>query len=573
MGFSVAPSPVYFSSKIRFLCHHKFKFSSNPILIRPPKNPRIFSLPASIAQKDLQLSWFASDQNGTDEFNGWAVFEPPVKMGKKEKVSTLAMVGAVASVALIGVIAYISLSKKGFPLHFRSQINAIQRVLEPSKTEEGFGSESVDPDVWMENAEVSEGSNKPVSNPVEENIENESQRHISARGQLQRILIPIAVDSTQQEALSALKELKIIEDDVKADELCTRREYARWLVLANSLLERNRKHRIVPSAVLSGSKVPSFNDVNIEDPDFEHIQSLAEVGIIPSNLSGGHLDEDREGLSFSPESFISREDLVSWKAKLEYGVLPWIDEEISRRNIGVLDAREISSDAIIYLFMDLQEDEKSILRRTFGQSNRFQPRKPSTKAQAVVALTSGRMEDFISIELSRIKAENASKKIAMQEIRSELLEKGDIKKFWDKKMEEERVRGQKVEKAYLTAISDLEKEKTVKENIADEFLKQKVALDCQKQLLYNLKEEVNEMSERLPVEKAKYIDERSNIDTLLSDMLLKYEGLLDAKSILEAEIEALRILRSWVEDEARKSHARAKVLEEVERRWKWYKQS
>lgn len=178
-----------------------------------------------------------------------------------------------------------------------------------------------------------------------------------------------------------------------------------------------------------------------------------------------------------------------------------------------------------------------------GQSNRFQPRKPSTKAQAAVALTSGRMENFIGIELSRIKAESASKKIAMQEIRSELLEKGDIKQNWDKKMEEERIRGLRVEKAYLAVISDLEKEKTVKQKIADAFLNQKVALDCQKQILYNLKEEVNEMSGRLTAEKAKYIDERSNIATSLSDMLLKYEGLLDAKSILEAEIEALRILR------------------------------
>lgn len=178
-----------------------------------------------------------------------------------------------------------------------------------------------------------------------------------------------------------------------------------------------------------------------------------------------------------------------------------------------------------------------------GQSNRFQPRKPSTKAQAAVALTSGRMENFISIELSRIKAENASIKIAMQEIRSELLEKGDIKQIWDKKMEEERIRGLRVEKAYLAVISHLEKEKTVKQKIADRFLNQKVALDCQKQILYSLKEEVNEMSGRLTAEKAKYIDERSNIATLLSDMLLKYEGLLDAKSILEAEIEALRILR------------------------------
>lgn len=35
---------------------------------------------------------------------------------------------------------------------------------------------------------------------------------------------------------------------------------------------------------------------------FENLPSaLAEAGIIPSNLSGGNLDEDREGLSFSPD--------------------------------------------------------------------------------------------------------------------------------------------------------------------------------------------------------------------------------------------------------------------------------
>lgn len=31
---------------------------------------------------------------------------------------------------------------------------------------------------------------------------------------------------------------QIIENDVSADGLCTRREYARWFVKANSMLER-----------------------------------------------------------------------------------------------------------------------------------------------------------------------------------------------------------------------------------------------------------------------------------------------------------------------------------------------
>lgn len=33
--------------------------------------------------------------------------------------------------------------------------------------------------------------------------------------------------------------------------------------------------------------------------------------------------------------------------------------------------------------------------------------------------------------------------------------------------------------------------------------------------------------------------------------------------------ESIYARRSWVEDEAKKSHARAKVLEEVGRRWRW----
>jgi hypothetical protein len=46
------------------------------------------------------------------------------------------------------------------------------------------------------------------------------------------------VDAAQQEAIAVLKKLKIYEDDIVADELCTKREYARWLVRSNSLLER-----------------------------------------------------------------------------------------------------------------------------------------------------------------------------------------------------------------------------------------------------------------------------------------------------------------------------------------------
>lgn len=178
-----------------------------------------------------------------------------------------------------------------------------------------------------------------------------------------------------------------------------------------------------------------------------------------------------------------------------------------------------------------------------GQIRRFQPNKPSTKAQVAVALTSGRMTKAIQAELSRLEAENISRQLEMEEIKSELLDRGDIKNLWDQKLKEEKACGLDVEKAYLAAIYELEQEKIVQEKILAAFLKEKAAMDCQRQLLLSLKEEVHEMSKRLEYEKDNYIVEQHNVKDMLSDILTKQEGLLDAKSILEAEKEALQILR------------------------------
>lgn len=178
-----------------------------------------------------------------------------------------------------------------------------------------------------------------------------------------------------------------------------------------------------------------------------------------------------------------------------------------------------------------------------GQSRRFQPKKPSTKAQAAVALTSGRMTEAIHNELLRLKAESSARKVEVEAIRSELLDRGDIKRFWDKKLKEERTRGFEVEKAYHAAVSDLEQEKVVQGKHFADNLKEKVAMDCQRQLLLSLKEEVNEMSEKLASERASYVAEQSNLQDLLSDLEFKQERMLDTKSVLKAEIEALRILR------------------------------
>ncbi|KAM1264664.1 hypothetical protein ACFX15_033975 [Malus domestica] len=51
----------------------------------------------------------------------------------------------------------------------------------------------------------------------------------------------------------------------------------------------------------------------------------------------------------------------------------------------------------------------------------------------------------------------------MEVIRSEMLDRENIQKFWDEKMNAEKTRGLEVEKAYLAALSDLEQEKIIQE--------------------------------------------------------------------------------------------------------------
>ncbi|CAA2960576.1 Uncharacterized protein At3g50808 [Olea europaea subsp. europaea] len=74
------------------------------------------------------------------------------------------------------------------------------------------------------------------------------------------------------------------------------------------------------------------------------------------------------------------------------------------------------------------------------------------------------------------------------------------------------------------------------------------------------------MSENLASEQSKYINEQHGVQDALWNLQVKYGGLLDEKSILEAELEASRRLRSWIVDKARKSQILDKVLEEAGRR-------
>ncbi|XP_041992929.1 uncharacterized protein LOC121743665 isoform X2 [Salvia splendens] len=124
-----------------------------------------------------------------------------------------------------------------------------------------------------------------------------------------KVLVPAFVDQHHSQAFSALQDLKVIEDGVQPGDLCTQREYARWLLKASNALSRNTTSEVLPAIYIKNVTELSFDDITPEDPDFPYIQGLAEARIIASKLSRHDMqsygDEDRNPSYFFPDSLLS----------------------------------------------------------------------------------------------------------------------------------------------------------------------------------------------------------------------------------------------------------------------------
>uniref|UniRef100_A0A7N0U2L9 SLH domain-containing protein n=1 Tax=Kalanchoe fedtschenkoi TaxID=63787 RepID=A0A7N0U2L9_KALFE len=526
---------------------------------RVPARPLRLHLSAALLAAGAD-SWLTPPD---EECNGWA-FVQPSRIEKKRGLSKYVLVGVGASAVLaLAAAGYFAVTRRGLVLELRSPFAQHESVA-PVEIGEEPGNSVVEKELRVQVDKKSQERNGAVSDTVESGHEEKAPR----------ILKSVAVDSTQEEALSVLTKLKIIENDIEAGELCTRREYARWLVKENTLLERNPRHRIIPCTPSAGFMIMAFDDIPTEDPDFGAIQGLAEAGIehsklLANTLSDGVVDSSKgQGIYFFPERPISRQDLISWRAHFEYDWVSGI-EETSRPTVGYMDMKTISLDVSPALCLDMLAGDKSITRKVFGKTKRFEPKKPVTRAQAAVALTSGRMALAIKVELQRLEAENYARQLEIDEIMSELLSRGEIIDFWDQKLNEEYARRRTIDANYHALLIELNQEKVAQEKFLVECGKEKSALECQRQLVLSLKEEISEMTKRLESERATCAAEQQSVQVMRAELQSKLEAARDAKSTLEAEKEAVTILRTWVEDEARKNQARAKLLEEVGRRWNW----
>jgi hypothetical protein len=160
----------------------------------------------------------------------------------------------------------------------------------------------------------------------------------------------------------------------------THREYARWLVAANNAMHPNNPSKQIRLAAESAQ--PAFSDVPKTDPDFPVIQGLAEAGLIPSPLSG-----DSTQVLFRPDAPLTREQLILWKVPLDTRQgLPTANLDAVKQTWGFQDAGKIDPKALRAVLADFQNGEQSNIRRVFGYTTLFQPKKPVTRAEAAAAL-------------------------------------------------------------------------------------------------------------------------------------------------------------------------------------------
>lgn len=162
--------------------------------------------------------------------------------------------------------------------------------------------------------------------------------------------------------------------------IVSRRQYARWLVAANNAMYASNPAKQIRLA--SESTQPAFSDVSKTDPDFPVIQGLAEAGLVPSPLSG-----DSTTVLFRPDAPLTREQLLLWKLPLDTRqALPSANLDAVKQTWGFQDAGKIDPKALRAVLADFQNSEQSNIRRVFGYTTLFQPKKPVTRAEAAAAL-------------------------------------------------------------------------------------------------------------------------------------------------------------------------------------------
>ncbi|KQK11916.1 uncharacterized protein LOC100825490 [Brachypodium distachyon] len=385
-----------------------------------------------------------------------------------------------------------------------------------------------------------------------------------------QIVVPAAVDPTQGNALAALQVLKVIEPGAQAGDLCTRREYARWLVVASNCLSRNTYSKVYPAMYVENVSELAFDDVTTEDPDFPFIQGLAEAGLISSKLSRS--DTNPENFQnnhywFYPESPLSRQDLVSWKMALDKRRLPEVDKNSLYKTSGYIDIDKIDAAAWPALAADLGAGDQSITALAFGFTRLFQPDKPVTKGQAALALSTGDSAEVVMEELARIEAEKMAEAAVNAHGALVAQVEKDINASFERELAREREKIETLEKLAEEARFELEKLRAEREEEKNALIRGRAAVESEIEVLSKLRSEVEEQLQSVLSKKVEISFEKNRIDKLQKEIENENQAAVQLQYELEVERKALSMARAWAEDEAKKAREHARALEEARNQW------
>eukprot|EP00250_Pteridium_aquilinum_P011284 c19965_g1_i2 orf=664-2889(-) len=393
---------------------------------------------------------------------------------------------------------------------------------------------------------------------------------------LGRVLVPASVDHMQEQLLAALQALKVIEAGVQPGDICTRREYARWLIAASARLSRSPADKVFPAMYIENVSRLAYADVLPEDRDFPYIQGLAEAGLITSRLFGDDTQQADDGNSvFSPDSPLTRQDLIAWKGAFERKTLisPEVSSLDSKKALqelsGFVDADKIRQDAWPALLADINAGKCSIIASAFGYTRRFQPEKPVTNAQAAVALATGDAWELVSEELARLEAESIAEAAVVAELAMETKAQEEVAAAFNELLQAEREKLQESASLVEKLQAELEQVKTDWEEEKYALLKERAALDSEKEILSNTRREVEQQALLLSNAKLELSFQREQVDKLHTEAEEERAMTSKIRSELEVEKNALTLARAWAEEEARRALVHSKLLEQVRARWEY----
>ena len=90
---------------------------------------------------------------------------------------------------------------------------------------------------------------------------------------------------------------------------------------------------------------------------------------------------------FRPDAPLTREQLILWKVPLDIRqALPSASVDAVKQTWGFQDATKIDPRPLQGVLADFQNSDQSNIRRVFGYTTLFQPKKPVTRAEAAAAL-------------------------------------------------------------------------------------------------------------------------------------------------------------------------------------------